>query len=65
MRTYFERRPFRFFSYRDDREDFGPATRTEYFASIPDEERRTLDDYRRIADEFRRRGVTVGANDHP
>jgi hypothetical protein len=37
MRTYFERRPFRFFSYRDDREDFGLATRTEYFASIPDE----------------------------
>lgn len=37
MRTYFEGRPFRFFSYRDDREDFGRATRTEYFASIPDE----------------------------
>jgi hypothetical protein len=37
MRTYFEGRPFRFFSYRDDKEDFGLATRTEYFASIPDE----------------------------
>lgn len=37
MRAYFGRRSFRFFSYRDDREDFGLATRTEYFASIPDE----------------------------
>jgi hypothetical protein len=37
MGAYFQGRPFRFFSYRDDREDFGLATRTEYFASIPDE----------------------------
>jgi hypothetical protein len=37
MRGYFEDRPFGFFSYRDDREDFGSATRSEYFASIPDE----------------------------
>jgi hypothetical protein len=37
MSVYFESRPFRFFSYRDDREDFGAASRTEYFASIPDE----------------------------
>jgi hypothetical protein len=37
MRAYFEGRPFQFFSYRDDREDFGLATRAEYFASIPDE----------------------------
>jgi hypothetical protein len=37
MRAYFEGRPFRFFSYRDDREDFGLSTRAEYFASIPDE----------------------------
>jgi hypothetical protein len=37
MRAYFEGRPFRFFSYRDDHEDFGLATRTEYFASIPNE----------------------------
>jgi hypothetical protein len=37
MRVYFGGRPFRFFSYRDDREDFGVASRMEYFASIPDE----------------------------
>jgi hypothetical protein len=37
MSAYFEGRPFRFFSYRDNREDFGLASRTEYFASIPDE----------------------------
>jgi hypothetical protein len=37
MAAYFEGRPFRFFSYRDDRDDFGPATRSEYFDSVPDE----------------------------
>lgn len=37
MAVYFEGRPFRFFSYRDDRDDFGPATRSEYFDSVPDE----------------------------
>ena len=37
MGAYFEGRPFGFFSYRDDREDFGPATRSEYFTSVPDE----------------------------
>ena len=37
MRTYFNDRPFGFFSYRDDRDDFGSATREEYFASVPDE----------------------------
>src|SRR5918996_6432480 len=37
MGAHFQGRPFRFFSYRDDREDFGLATRTESFASIPDE----------------------------
>jgi hypothetical protein len=42
MRAYFEGHPFRFFSYRDDREDFGRATRAEYFASIPDEALRAL-----------------------
>jgi hypothetical protein len=36
MRTYFAGRSFDFFSYRDDREDFGAATRTDYFASVPD-----------------------------
>jgi hypothetical protein len=37
MGAYFVGRPFGFFSYRDDREDFGPATRSEYFASVPHE----------------------------
>jgi hypothetical protein len=37
MRAYFEARAFAFFSYRDDRDDFGAATRSEYFASVPDE----------------------------
>jgi hypothetical protein len=37
MRTYFEGRPFRFFSYRDDRDDFDSITRSEYFACVPDE----------------------------
>jgi hypothetical protein len=37
MRTYFKDRPFGFFSYRDDRDDFGWATREEYFASVPDD----------------------------
>ncbi len=37
MQTYFKDRPFRFFSYRDDRDDFDSMTRSEYFASVPDE----------------------------
>ncbi|MDP9253262.1 MAG: hypothetical protein M3O80_09680, partial [Chloroflexota bacterium] len=37
MRTYFEGRPFRFISYRDDRDDFDSITRSEYFAYVPDE----------------------------
>jgi hypothetical protein len=37
MRTYFDMQPFRFFSYRDDREDFGGGTRSDYFAGLPDE----------------------------
>jgi hypothetical protein len=37
LEEYFEGRPFRFFSYRDDREDFGLTGRTEYFASIRNE----------------------------
>lgn len=37
MYQYFQGRPFGFFSYRDDREDFGPAIRGEYFVSIPGE----------------------------
>jgi len=37
MSQLFQGRPFVFFSYRDNREDFGPSTRGKYFASIPDE----------------------------
>jgi len=37
MRSYFANRPFALVSYRDDREDFGPGTRAEYFACVPDE----------------------------
>lgn len=37
MRAYFANRRFALGSYRDDREDFGPGTRAEYFARVPDE----------------------------
>ncbi len=37
MRSYFASRPFALVSYRDDREDFGPGTRAEYFARVPDQ----------------------------
>ncbi|HEX8861909.1 MAG TPA: hypothetical protein VGC06_22960 [Actinomycetes bacterium] len=36
MGSYFANRPFALVSYRDDREDFGPGTRAEYFARVPD-----------------------------
>ncbi len=37
MRSYFANRPFALVSYRDDREDFGPGTRAEYFSCVADE----------------------------
>jgi hypothetical protein len=37
MGGYFRTRPYAFSSYRPDREDFGPATRSEYFGSVPAE----------------------------
>jgi hypothetical protein len=37
MRAYFANHPFALVSYRDDWEDFGPDTRAEYFAGVPDD----------------------------
>jgi hypothetical protein len=37
MAKYFGSRPFRFTSYRDRREDFGHATRSQYFEEVPAE----------------------------
>jgi hypothetical protein len=37
MGAYFSGRPFAFFSYRVDREDFATTTRARYFASVPEE----------------------------
>src|SRR3954453_13510308 len=36
MPLYFADRPFTTFSYRDDREDFGPRTRDAYFSEVPE-----------------------------
>jgi hypothetical protein len=35
MSQYFGSQPFDFLSFQENREDFGPATRREYFESVP------------------------------